>query len=308
VLVVDTDQPAGHDCLAVQNDNFDQSVSAKSGRHALGIELRLMTSPQSTRRSLEAMTPESIRSCGQRIVDEVLNQGDLAVADDLIDPCCSTHCGVSSDPIVGLDRVKKFVVRLRRAFPDVSVRIEDNIVEGDTLVQRLVLTGTHTGRSFLGIPAWGGPVVIGAVLVCRHEHGKIREGWIYADQLDIMRKSDALSVIQPTKRKGNAMSYAIFSSWTAAPEVFAASGGEDTLENVIVPMVQASPGFVRAHWTESITADNRELLSYTEYDSESNANAMVALMSSNTPPPGVELPAAGPELSWVKVVRVVASA
>ena len=32
------------------------------------------------------------------------------------------------------------------------------------------------------------------------------------------------------------------------------------------------------------------------------------MMSSATPPPGIVLPAVGPELSWVKVVQVVASA
>jgi predicted ester cyclase len=264
-----------------------------------------------TRRSLEATTPEFIRSCGRRLVDEVLNQGDLAVADHLIDPCCTAHCGTTTDPIVGLDRLKTYIIGLRRSLPDVSVRIDDEIVQGDTLVQRLLLTGTHSGRSFLGVPARGSPVVVGAVLVYRCDsHGRIREGWIYADQIDICRHPDAKSELQPssTTSKGKVMSYAVISSWTSSPEIYAASGGQDTLNNVIVPMVKASPGFLRGHWTEAIAADDHELLGYTEYDTERNADAMVAIMSNNTPPPGVELPAVGPELSWVKVVKVVASA
>ena len=56
------------------------------------------------------------------------------------------------------------------------------------------------------------------------------------------------------------MSYAIISSWTSTPEAYAASGGQDTLNNVIVPMVKASPGFLRAHWTEAI--DGRTTQSY----------------------------------------------
>ena len=106
------------------------------------------------------------------------------------------------------------------------------------------------------------------------------------------------------------MSYAIFSSWTSTPEISAASGGRDTLDNVIVPMVKASPGFVRAHWTESAAdgENNRELLGYAEYDTRENADAMVAMMSNATPPPGVVLPAVGPALEWVKVFQVVASA
>ena len=104
------------------------------------------------------MTTESIRGCGRRLVDEVFNQGDLAVADQIIDPRCTAHCGIRSEPIVGLDRFKSYIFRLRRAFPDISVRIDDDIVEGATLVQRLALTGTHSGRPFLGVPARGSPL------------------------------------------------------------------------------------------------------------------------------------------------------
>jgi hypothetical protein len=100
------------------------------------------------------------------------------------------------------------------------------------------------------------------------------------------------------------MSYAILSSWTSTPEVSAASGGRDTLNNVIVPMVKASPGFLRAYWTEA----GQELLGYAEYDTQENADAMAAMMSNGTPPPGVELPSVGPELGWIRVARVVASA
>jgi hypothetical protein len=104
------------------------------------------------------------------------------------------------------------------------------------------------------------------------------------------------------------MSYAVISSWTSTPEVFAASGGQDTLVNVIVPMVKASPGFLRAHWTETVAGEGKELLNYTEYDTQQNAEAAIAMMSSASPPPGVVLPAVAPTLSWAKVVKVVASA
>jgi hypothetical protein len=105
------------------------------------------------------------------------------------------------------------------------------------------------------------------------------------------------------------MSYAIISSWMSTPEISAASGGLDTLNNVIVPMVKASPGFVRGYWTEADAGDDQqELLGYAEYDTKRNAEAMAAMMSSATPPPGVVLPPVGPALSWAKVVQVVASA
>jgi predicted ester cyclase len=140
------------------------------------------------------MNPESIRSCGRRLVDEVLNQGDLAVADQIIDARCTAYSSIARNPVVGLEQTKHYIVVLRRAIPDISVRIDDDIVEGDTLVQRLALAGTHSGRPFLGQPARGSPLIAVGVLFCRiNSRGKIRECWLYADQLDVLRQITATS-------------------------------------------------------------------------------------------------------------------
>ena len=151
------------------------------------------------RRSLDAMTPESVRSCGRRLVDEVFNQGDLTVTDHIVDARCILHSGIKSRPIVGLEQLRGYIVLLRRAIPDISVRVEDDIVEGNTFVQRLAVVGAHSGRPFLGAPARGSPFATEAVLICHvNSRGRIREGWIYADQLDVLRQITTTPEGQPT--------------------------------------------------------------------------------------------------------------
>jgi predicted ester cyclase len=115
------------------------------------------------------MTPEELRACGRRLVEELFNQGDLSVADQIIDPRYIEHMLSEQPAAVGVEGVKRFVTQVRRAFPDICCRIDDQIIEGDKLVQRLTVSGTHEGRPFLGVPGNGAPVTISLVEIFRLE-------------------------------------------------------------------------------------------------------------------------------------------
>jgi predicted ester cyclase len=73
------------------------------------------------------------------------------------------------------------------AFPDAEVTLEDIFAEGDRVVYRLTIRGTHTG-DFLGVPASGRAVAVSFVAIVRIADGKLVEEWGGLDQPDLIRQ------------------------------------------------------------------------------------------------------------------------
>ena len=80
---------------------------------------------------------------------------------------------------------------LRRAFPDLSAVVEAEVAEGDTVVQRIALSGTHRGDC-LGLPPTGRRVAWALVAILRlGRDGKVAEHWASWDRLGVLRQLDA---------------------------------------------------------------------------------------------------------------------
>jgi len=92
----------------------------------------------------------------RRVYEEIFNQGNLAVAEELLAPDFLNH---EAPP--GRDRgpesMRQLVAWLRTAFPDLHFTIEDVVAGGNTVAGRVTMSGTHqcpfqgiapTGRSF----------------------------------------------------------------------------------------------------------------------------------------------------------------
>ena len=77
--------------------------------------------------------------------------------------------------------------RLLAAFPDARNEIHDIVAEGDRVVVRWTMTGTHTGGG-LGIPATGRAVRITGITMSRVVDGRITEHWIYRDDIAMLRQ------------------------------------------------------------------------------------------------------------------------
>ena len=136
-----------------------------------------------------AMPTDELKVRARRLADELLTQGDLAVADELLAPDCVHHAPAPLAP--GVEGVKHWVRALRRAFPDLRAIVEDEIAEGDTVVQHLTLSSTHRGP-FLGVPPTGRRVAWQLVAIQRlGRDGKVAEHWASWDQLGVLRQLDA---------------------------------------------------------------------------------------------------------------------
>lgn len=132
------------------------------------------------------MSPEDIKARGRRITEELFNQGDLTVVDELIDPTYTEYLAAEHET-VSAAQLKDFITDIRRAFPDLRAHTEQQIVEGDTLVQRLTVTGTHDGVPLHGLPATGKRIRVSVVDFSRiGPNGKFVQRWTLADQLAVL--------------------------------------------------------------------------------------------------------------------------
>jgi predicted ester cyclase len=143
------------------------------------------------------MSPEDLRIRARRLVEEVLNQGDLAVADELMTPTCVHH--VPGDELApGPPSLRNWLSRTHRIFPDFHAIVEDEFAAGDQVAQRVTAYGTHQGE-FLGVPATGRPVEFSVLQIVRAgPDGRFAEHWCSADLLSALRQ---LSTEVPALRR-----------------------------------------------------------------------------------------------------------
>jgi serine phosphatase RsbU (regulator of sigma subunit) len=131
---------------------------------------------------------EENKAIFRRYVEEVSNQGNLELADEIFDRYLSHQ----PDGLVlerGPEDVKRFQAELRSAFHGLHATVEDQIAEGDKVVTRWRMRGTHLGE-FRGMAPTGKEMEINGIGIFRFsEKGKVVESWDSYDQLGIMRQS-----------------------------------------------------------------------------------------------------------------------
>ena len=89
--------------------------------------------------------------------------------------------------VVGPDGVKRLADALLPGIPDLALPIEDVIAEGDKVVVRLRVRGTHGGE-LLGIPATGRTVDIGVLDLFQFRGEQLVEHWALLDNLGLLRQ------------------------------------------------------------------------------------------------------------------------
>ncbi len=90
--------------------------------------------------------------------------------------------------IRGYDQAKKFVSTFLAAMPDINVTVEDLIAEGDKVVSRYTIRGTHEGETEEFGPPTGKQMVLEGITIHRIEGGKIVEEWNRYDNLSILQQ------------------------------------------------------------------------------------------------------------------------
>jgi steroid delta-isomerase-like uncharacterized protein len=131
------------------------------------------------------MSTEQNKAQVRRLTEEVWNQGNFAVLDELFATDYVGH--ESSTTIQGQEGARQFISLYRSAFSDIHFTIEDMIAEGDKVVARWSVTGTHDGN-LLGIPPTGKHTTGTGITIIRFVEGKDVEDWVNWDALGLMQQ------------------------------------------------------------------------------------------------------------------------
>jgi steroid delta-isomerase-like uncharacterized protein len=119
-----------------------------------------------------------------RAMEKVVSEGELGLIDEMADPDMTNHNPMPGFA-PGLEGLKEGIRALRTAFPDLEVQIHDLVSEGDKVVSRHTVRGTHEDE-FMGVPPTGKQIEWDAILIFRVVDGKITDQWLQQDRLALM--------------------------------------------------------------------------------------------------------------------------
>ena len=136
------------------------------------------------------MSADEQKALLRRYVEEVWDKGNLAALDDFLAADYRRHVSPTAAPLTR-DGQKQCLAGFRSGFPDIELTLQDVPAEGDRVVFRSTMRGTHEGE-FQGIPPTGKSVAVPGVVFYRIADGKIAE---FRGQFDRMSLIQQLGVI-----------------------------------------------------------------------------------------------------------------
>ncbi len=132
-----------------------------------------MSSQAESARANVALVRESV---------EAFNAGDMAKLLAVAAPDIVIHYAEMPGPLQGRETWQQGYELVKRAFPDLKIRVDDLVAAGDKVALRLTLSGTHLGE-FQGIPATGRTISYVSHEFYRVANGVFAEEWICSDTL-----------------------------------------------------------------------------------------------------------------------------
>ena len=145
----------------------------------------------------EALNPiPSPSEVMNRFGNEVLNNKNLAAIDEI---AAEDYVELDLLPgqAPGREGLKAFLARvLFPAFPDQQWVTDEQITEGDKVVSRFTMHGTHRA-AFMAIPATGRHVAVKGVVIDRVVDGKWKDSRLLMDSLSLLQQLGALPAAPP---------------------------------------------------------------------------------------------------------------
>jgi predicted ester cyclase len=141
------------------------------------------------------MSAEDNKAVVRRFMEESFGGGKPELVDDLLDPDFVRYDPyIEAGEVRGTQTVKDNIAWFRNAFPDLSCTVEEQVSEGEKVVTRWTLRGTHEGE-FFGVGGTGNRVEFTGIQIDRFDEksGKIVEERAEFDLLGAMRQTGAVS-------------------------------------------------------------------------------------------------------------------
>jgi steroid delta-isomerase-like uncharacterized protein len=120
----------------------------------------------------------------KRLFDEI-NNGNFENFGEVYASDYTVYIPSNNPKPMSLEEAMEYMKPVFEAFPDMNWNIQDIIANGDKVIVRSIVTGTHKG-DMQGIPATGIKVNVGCIVIYRLQDGKIVEEWAEEDNLGMM--------------------------------------------------------------------------------------------------------------------------
>ena len=135
------------------------------------------------------MSSEENKAVVRRFITQVFENGQVEAVDELVSPDFMMHSVPDAKP--GSQPLKDAMARVKQGLSQVSMRIEDLVVEGDKVAVRLTAHACQSGE-FMGMPPSNREYTVAEMHLFTVRDGRIQEHWAVVDFLSIMKQLGAL--------------------------------------------------------------------------------------------------------------------
>jgi len=139
---------------------------------------------------------EQNKELSRRLIEDVFSGGRLETADEILAPEAIGHDPALPEPTRGPEGLKAAATGYRTGFPDLTIKVEEQLAEGDSVCTRWTAVGTNTGE-FWGIAPTGKQATVTGITIDRIAEGKIVESWTNWDALGLMQQLGVVPAATP---------------------------------------------------------------------------------------------------------------
>jgi len=131
------------------------------------------------------MSVEENKTTLRRNFEEIWNKQNLSLIPELVSP---NYLGINAQGVFkGLEGYTQLVKTGIANTPDLHYTVDEVVGEGDTIMAKVTMTGTFTGK-LAGINISGKKFKSTSVFVSKYENGKVRESIVYANPLETFKQ------------------------------------------------------------------------------------------------------------------------
>src|SRR5215217_2567168 len=117
---------------------------------------------------------------------EIVNQHNPDLIEEFYPPDFVWH--EPDGDIQGYEQAKQFVSAFFKGFPDINITVDDVIAEGEKVVSRYTIRGTHQGVFVKVAAPTERQMELQGITMHRFEDGKIVEEWEAYDNLSVLQQ------------------------------------------------------------------------------------------------------------------------
>ena len=134
------------------------------------------------------------KALSRTLFEKVWNTNRTDLIPELVSPDLTINDPYNPIKTRGVDAQKTYLTNYKKAIPDLVFRIEDQVAEGDYVVNFVTATGTHEGE-LIGIPPTHKKATVNCIVKLRFTNGKIVDTYTLWDTFAFMKNIGVLETL-----------------------------------------------------------------------------------------------------------------